>query len=384
MVFDCVDVDNTQTITLDEMREFIGDMEHMASMKRDAALPKEVQALLAAADKNGDGDLSPIEVIRALHAEPELRTALASRKTQVRYLEEESALVAEVKARLTLDRRSAAKANSMKRVELTAEERAAGMVTPLRMSTPVVRVPEKFTAPPASPTGPQSPGGGLSDDESSNYNTTMSDSQDYFSRPGQGVGDGSSVGSGYDILTLDGEEVERRVGSPVGSLGEEDASLGMGSRSGARSAEANEGPGRRRRRGEGRGGGGRGGAVLLSASAGPGTFLPAIDKPAAARASSARASSARARSAGGAAVSEGLVLPAITPPTAAEAARAKAEARRLKREQREASALLARSDYRSRRRDTVRPGVRARHATLTVATRASLTAGPCYCLVCWC
>jgi len=90
MVFDCLDTDGTHTISLDEMQTFIEDMDHIIEMRNDANLPPQVQALLTAADKNNDGTLSQIEIIRALNDDPKLRVALTSRKEQVKFFVEEA------------------------------------------------------------------------------------------------------------------------------------------------------------------------------------------------------------------------------------------------------------------------------------------------------
>jgi len=81
-VFDCVDVDNTQTISLAELQDFIEDMDNFVAMQYDQNLPPQVQTLLAAADKNQDGSLSNLEIIRALNNDMTLRDALTSRRVE--------------------------------------------------------------------------------------------------------------------------------------------------------------------------------------------------------------------------------------------------------------------------------------------------------------
>lgn len=90
IVFDCVDTDNTHTISLEEMQVFIADMDHIFEMRNDENLPEEIQDLLEAADKNNDGKLTQIEIIKALNENPQLKEALANRKAQVQHLMHEA------------------------------------------------------------------------------------------------------------------------------------------------------------------------------------------------------------------------------------------------------------------------------------------------------
>jgi len=88
-VFECMDQDKSGEVDLNEMMHFLVEMDHMVAMQHDMNLPLSVQELLDAADKNRDGQLSQIEIINALHKQPELRVALETRKEQMALLREE-------------------------------------------------------------------------------------------------------------------------------------------------------------------------------------------------------------------------------------------------------------------------------------------------------
>ena len=400
MVFDCIDADQTQTMTLGEMRDFIGDMQHMCSMQRDSSLPEDVILLLKAADRNNDGSLSPIEIIRALHAHPELRSALVSRKEQVRYLQAEADHMARLEAALAIDAAARKKSAPPKnKPVLTEEERAAGMVTPLRLATPVSRVPFDLPAAPERGTSPRAltaaerleirakeraerEGGASPTDTGSvisagtDYNTATDTNNtmgtDYFSRgsPTHAGGDDmSSVGglSTVDIFTVVHSE-ETGSTAPAHHRG---AGFSVHSGSIASGGSLPHAPHKPRSaplgargpsKGSSKGGPSKGKSnknrIAMSSTVGPGT-LPGIDKQAGRR-QAPRGGRRGEKHGKGASAGEdegSAMFPAIETP---QQRAARVEAQRLAVErQRSKDAALALSGYRSNRKDTVDAAIAA-------------------------
>ena len=204
MVFACVDRDNSHSIVVDELRTFLEDMDHMVAMQGDKSLPRDVQELLVSADKNQDGDLSPIEVIRALHAHPELLKALEMRKAQVAFLESEAKKAALLGAEAA--RKAAEKASRNRRSTLTDAERAAGMTTPLRMSTPVLQVPQAYERPLSSTSPPRSRGGGASGSQGLEGGLTKGFSGRLSPSDSFDASDALSRGSSFGTFSSDGDE----------------------------------------------------------------------------------------------------------------------------------------------------------------------------------
>ena len=414
MVFACVDRDHSHSIVVDELRTFLEDMDHMVAMQGDKSLPRDVQELLVSADKNQDGDLSPIEVIRALHAHPELLKALEMRKAQVAFLESEGKKAALLGAAAA--RKAAEKASRNRTSPLTEDQRAAGMMTPLRMSTPVLQVPQAYERPLSSTSPPRggaasvfsgrlspsdrfdasdalsrgssfgtfSSDGGEDDDdddmattdasastgESTTYHTTMSDSVDYFSRDsagqsqeggrGGGGDDGFSVASGNVSFNPEEQDLDWQRDRPSGS--------GNGSRNNSNDlvlpalakdadvASPTTSPGKKASKGNKAGGKGgkRGKAARLAAE------KAAREQ---AQQEAARAAEEEAR------LEAQRLLPPIETPEQKKArlARQKAE----QEQQKAAAKRLARSGYRSQRQDTL-------DARIDAAMRATPGALPFY------
>lgn len=89
LVFDCIDSDGGATLELDEMQLFVKDMNQVASIyaksqspgydpKVDVDVDPRIVELLESSDSNRDGQLSHVEIIRAMKLYPDIRNFLRS------------------------------------------------------------------------------------------------------------------------------------------------------------------------------------------------------------------------------------------------------------------------------------------------------------------
>jgi len=139
LVFDCVDFDRSGDMSLKEMVAFVSDCDFLARSylnafnatpqhvrigdpppsveqaariaSAHAVLPPEVLKLLQAIDVNRDGNLSQLEIVRAVKLHPEIRTLLkgrhaaASKRARLRRKREQAAEVAQMKQAEKSERR---------------------------------------------------------------------------------------------------------------------------------------------------------------------------------------------------------------------------------------------------------------------------------------
>ena len=81
-VFECVDMGQSATINIGEMRSFIADIDTIRNnlAKGGEGLGPKIVAALNDTDKNHDGELTSMDIVFSMKQHPEMRSLLRSER----------------------------------------------------------------------------------------------------------------------------------------------------------------------------------------------------------------------------------------------------------------------------------------------------------------